>query len=114
LNFSKASCLTTLSICSSVSCRPSYVYCCCCCKCCSKCYKCRGLEMAFVQSSYTFASKHKCFHPLETLCHVPSSLFSSDPLTISPMKMPSMVPQAFIPLAVFLVELASMVSLQSI
>jgi hypothetical protein len=50
-------------------------------------------------------------HPLETLCHVPFSLLRFAPLNVSLTKMPSMVPQAFIPLVVFLVELASMASL---
>ncbi len=53
LNTSKEGCVSTLSICNSVACRFSYVYCCCCCKCC-------GLAMVSIQSSYTFPSKCRC------------------------------------------------------
>jgi hypothetical protein len=74
LNSSKVGCLTTLSVCDSISCRPSYV-CCCCYKCCSKCYKCCEFEVVFVQFSYTFASKRKCSSPFGNL--MSCSLFTS-------------------------------------
>jgi len=68
LNFSKASCVVTLSVYSSlVAYRPSYVYCCCCCKCCSKFYKCCGLVMVSIQSSYIFPSKCKRSSPFRNL-----------------------------------------------
>ncbi len=66
LNFSKASCVTTLFVYSSIAYRPSYIYCCCFYKCCSKCYECCGLIVVSIQSSYTFASKCKCFSPPRT------------------------------------------------
>jgi hypothetical protein len=67
MNSSKACCVTTLSICNLVACRPSCVCYCCCYKCCSKCYKCCGLTMVSIQFSYTFASKCRCSSPFENL-----------------------------------------------
>jgi len=58
LNSSNASCVATLSIYSSVACRPSYVcYYCCCYKCCYKCWKCFGLVIVSIQFSHTSPSK---------------------------------------------------------
>jgi hypothetical protein len=37
LHSSKASCVATLFVCSSIACSLYYVYCCCYCKCCCKC-----------------------------------------------------------------------------
>jgi hypothetical protein len=68
LDSSKAGCLATLSICSSICCRPLCVYYC-------YYYKCCGLAVVSIQSSYTFASKCKCSSPFGNL--VSCSLFTS-------------------------------------
>jgi hypothetical protein len=60
LKFSIASCVTTLFICSSVGYKLS-------CVCYYRCCKCYGLVVVSIQSSYTFASKCKCFSPSRNL-----------------------------------------------
>jgi hypothetical protein len=70
LNSSKTCCVTTLSICSAVACRPSCVYYYYCYKCYCKCWKCFRLVVVSIQSSHISPSKCRFFHPLETLCHV--------------------------------------------
>ncbi len=77
LNFSKAGCVATLFIYNLVAYKPSCVFYCC--KCCSKCQKCCGLAMVSIQSSYTFASKCKCFSPFGNLvsCSFLTSWFYS-------------------------------------
>jgi hypothetical protein len=67
LNFSKASCGTTISLCNLVACRPSYVYYYCCYKCCCKCQKCFGLVVVSIQSSHTSLSKCKWSSPSRNL-----------------------------------------------
>jgi hypothetical protein len=47
LNSSKVGCVATLSICSSVTCRPSCV-CCCCYKCCCQCCRCFKLVVVLI------------------------------------------------------------------
>jgi len=69
LNFAKTSCVTILSICNSIACRPSCVYCCCC-----KCWKYFGLVMVSIQSSHTSPSKSKCSSPFRNL--IPWSLLT--------------------------------------
>ncbi len=66
LNSSKAGYFTTLSVCNSVACNPSYVYYCCS-KWCCKCWKCFGLVMASIQSSHTSFSKCRCSSLFENL-----------------------------------------------
>jgi hypothetical protein len=77
LNFSKAGCVATLFICNLVAYKPSCVFYCY--KCCSKSHKCCGLAMVSIQSSYTFASKCKCFSPFGNLvsCSLLTSWFYS-------------------------------------
>jgi hypothetical protein len=67
LNTWKTNCVTILSVCNSIACKPSYVCYYYCCKCYSKCCICCGLAMVSIQSLYTFASKFKYFLPFENL-----------------------------------------------
>jgi hypothetical protein len=67
LNSSKAGYVAILSIYSLVTCRPSYVSCCCYCKCCCKCCKCFRLVVVSIQSSHKSPSKYRCSSPFGNL-----------------------------------------------
>jgi hypothetical protein len=67
LNIAKASCVSTLSMCSPLVYKPSCVCCYWCCKWCCKCWKCCGLLMVSIQSSYMVPSKFRCSSPSKNL-----------------------------------------------
>ncbi len=110
LNSSKACCVTTLFVYSSVVYKPSCVYCCCCYKCCCKCCKCFRLVMVSIQSSHTSPSKCRCSSPSRNLmsCSFLIPWFCSLNC-LSFVVMSYVVSLASTPSAISLVEMSSVV-----